>query len=150
MNKENLVLSFALVVVVLGLIWSVSELFLPTSYPRLPNSSSEGAGFQSITTGTTGTGDVAISLTPQIKQGQLIFSFAANTHSVSLEQFDLKSITTLEIDGKTLRPSNVPAMTGHHVSGQLVFDAGSFSAHEFTVRITGIPKVQERVFLWKG
>ncbi len=106
-----------------------------------------GSGFRTISTGSTDEGDVAVDLTPvEIKDGKLRVSIAANTHSVDLTQFDLKKLAVLEYNGKTASPSSADSLSGHHANGELVFDTGDVK--EFTIRIKGIPKTEERVFAW--
>jgi len=106
------------------------------------------SGLSEIITGSAETGDVAIQLKPLgIKDGKLIFEFAANTHSVSLSDFDLSEITTLEYDNIDILPESVPTMSGHHASGQLIFGLGVMPDN-FTVKIKGIPSVSERIYQW--
>ena len=74
-------------------------------------------------TGSTSMGDVEIELKPhEITNGQLKVDISANTHSVELDQFDLKEIVTLEYGGELIKPISAPTLSGHHVSGTLVFD----------------------------
>ncbi|MBI5635335.1 hypothetical protein HY993_00020 [Candidatus Micrarchaeota archaeon] len=117
----------------------------------------EGASFGSveqaknlepITSGTTGNGDVEISLTPKsVGGGQIVFSAALNTHSVDLSQISLKQAMALDIGGKRFFPSSAPVLSGHHVNGQIVFSTGGASG-PFQVTITGIPVQKQRVFKW--
>jgi len=113
---------------------------------NLPDKSN--SGFESIDSGSTGPGDVSIELTPQnIENNQLNVNIAVNTHSVDLSQFDLKQITTLEYNGKTISPISAPTLGGHHSNGELIFEVDE-EIDNFIVKIKGIPKVQERVFEW--
>jgi len=114
------------------------------------NSASGGSqAFNTIDSGNTDTGSVEIALTPhEVKDGKMAVDIATNTHSVTMSQFDLTKITTLEYDGKIIHPSSVPQMEGHHIGGTIVFDVDS-QPSTFTIRITGIPSVQERVFSWQ-
>ena len=73
--------------------------------------------------------------------------FAANTHSVSLNEFDLSKITTLTAEGLELKPVSAPVMGGHHVKGKIVFAVGR-DLESFTITINGIPSVDERVYHW--
>ncbi|MBI2548205.1 hypothetical protein HYW21_02540 [Candidatus Woesearchaeota archaeon] len=111
----------------------------------------ESTPFATVSTGTTETGDVAIDLVPYpVKEGKLRVDLAANTHSVDLSKFDLRAITKLSYNGKTIAPTEAPSLQGHHLSGTLVFpvdDRGDITP--FTITITGIPLVNERVFTWK-
>jgi FlaG/FlaF family flagellin (archaellin) len=106
-------------------------------------------GFKRITTGTTSDGEVEISLKPhKVEKGKLEVDFASNTHSVEMNEFDLLKITTLEYDRKTIKPLSAPKLSGHHVSGKLVFDVDK-EIKGFTINIKGIPKIEERVFEWR-
>lgn len=110
---------------------------------------SEESGFKLISTGSTGSGEVEIDLKPHaIKDGLLEVDIGVNTHSVSLEGFDLKEITVLEFNGKSIKPSSAPALAGHHNSGTLTFDVGE-DIESFIIKITGIPKVEVRIFEWE-
>lgn len=109
---------------------------------------SKTTGINSITTGTTDTGDVAVELTPLgFFDGRLRVQIAVNTHSVDLSPFDLQQITTLETGGKVIKPIEAPALSGHHSSGELVFDVDK-TPQKFTISIKGIPQIEERVFMW--
>jgi len=101
------------------------------------------------TTGSTNEGDVQIDLTPAgIANGKLTISFATNTHSVDMEQFDLKKITVLSYNGKNYAPVSAPKLSGHHNSGEIVFDLNEMPK-SFKITIKGIPNVNERVYEWK-
>lgn len=103
--------------------------------------------FRSVSTGSTGAGDVSIELTPRYNDGLLEVDLRANTHSVDLSQFDLQEITTLEYGGRRFTPTAAPSFGGHHVSGTLVFEVGA-EQPSFVIRMKGIPAVEERVFAW--
>jgi len=113
---------------------------------------------ETISTGSTQTGDVLVELTPkEIISGKLYVDINANTHSVSLDEFDLMKITNLEINGIKISPSEAPLLSGHHASGTLSFDAGNkavlssdLSSNSFTIIIKRIPIAEERVFKWEG
>ena len=100
-----------------------------------------------IVTGTTGFGDVEIAITPlTFKEGKLILELSANTHSVDLRSYGLQELTTLEINGKQIKPTMAPPLQGHHASGKLHFDIEKVES--FTIKIVGIPAVGERIFTW--
>ena len=148
-NYEDYVLYGLLVLVVIGLIFSFSGFFNNKSggNPAVAATTS-GSGFKPINTGSTDSGDVSIELTPQkAANGQLKVSIAANTHSVDLSPFDLKKITTLEYNGKTVNPVSAPTLTGHHSNGEFIFGVEG-DIEKFTIKIKGIPKVEERIFSW--
>jgi len=102
--------------------------------------------YETIMTGTTGNGDVSVEITPLgIEGNQLKLEISANTHSVDLSQFNLKEISFLEYNGKSVNPVSAPSLKGHHASGTLVFDVDS-SINDFKLTIKGIPKIEERIF----
>lgn len=115
---------------------------LVTGYQDNPISS-----FQTITTGTTDSGDVSIELTPKINNGKLEAEIAANTHSVDLSQFDLTQITTLEYGNKIAKPISAPTLEGHHTTGTLIFPTDE-NIKSFKITIKGIPITNERTFIW--
>ena len=104
--------------------------------------------FDSISTGSMGSGDTLLVLTPAtIDKERLVLKFEVNTHSVRLNEFDLKQITTLEYKGKKLKPVTASRIGGHHSSGTIEFKTGE-KIGSFVIRIKGIPRVKERVFEW--
>ena len=104
--------------------------------------------FDSMSTGSLGSGDALLVLTPAtIDKERLVLKFEVNTHSVRLNEFDLKQITTLEYKGKKLKPVKASRMGGHHSSGTIEFKTGE-KIGSFVIRINGIPRVKERVFKW--
>jgi hypothetical protein len=105
--------------------------------------------YNTISTGTTDPGDVSVDLMPRgVVNGKFQIDFVINTHSVDLNQYDLTKITTLYIDNKAYYPEEAPKLEGHHSSGLIVFNTGKDSS-SFSVKIKGIPKVEERVFEWR-
>lgn len=147
-DYENYIIHGLLVLVVVGFVFVVIN--FPVDKPRLSmtNNIAYEPSFKSIATGSTSSGDVSIELTPQnVNNGQLVVDIAVNTHSVDLSQFDLKEITTLEYNGKTVNPISAPILGGHHSNGELIFEVDG-EIDSFTIRIKSIPKVDERIFTW--
>ena len=148
MKTETVLLVGLLIVVIGGLAYAAFG-FFDWNIGNSANLEGKNLGLKAISTGTTGEGDVSIELTPlSFDNGRLIVAFAANTHSVALDNFDLKQITTLEYADKIIKPSSAPSMSGHHVTGQLAFDVGD-AMNGFTIKIDGIPKAEKRIFEWK-
>ena len=113
------------------------------------NNNAQQAGFATVTSGDTETGNAQIDLTPiGLVNGKFTISMAANTHSVTLSDYDLAKITTLTYNGKQYAPISAPTLQGHHNNGNIVFDLNEIPAN-FKIVIHGIPSVQERVFEWK-
>ena len=147
MNINNLILYGILALVVVALLYSLSGM-LPTQVIQQSNAQAAvpSAAPDSIETGTTDTGDVAIALTPASLQ-PLTFDLAVNTHSVDLSPFDLKELVSLQYNNNLYKPSSAPSLTGHHSSGTIMFDVSV--EKPFTVVIVGIPKVEERTYTWR-
>ncbi|MBI5389643.1 hypothetical protein HZB01_04675 [Candidatus Woesearchaeota archaeon] len=101
-----------------------------------------------ISTGNTDDGNVQIDLTPlRFNNGRFEVEIAANTHSVDLAPFDLSKITTLEYNGKTIKPVSSSPLSGHHTTGTLLFETdGEIS--NFVITITGIPQEETRTYIW--
>ena len=124
------------------------------SEPSATSAVSATSLFDTITTGTTGDGDVELALTPQeFKGGVLNIALGANTHSVDLSQFDLGNAILLVYQDnkqkeKTIKPGSAPALSGHHANGMLAFQLDQDKLESFTVVILGIPKQQQRVYQW--
>ena len=107
------------------------------------------AELSTVATGSTQTGDVLIELTLiSMPDGKLQFEMAANTHSIDLSQYNLMEMITLEYGGNVIKPISAPQLSGHHTSGNVIFNAGS-DLKNFKVVIKGIPNVEERVFEWE-
>jgi len=108
----------------------------------------EMRNFDTKSTGGTGSGDALVEMTPRIKDGnKLLVHFSANTHSVRLGDFDLTKITTLEYEGKILKPIKAGRLGGHHSTSVIVFDVGK-EIKSFKIKLYGIPNIQERVYEW--
>ena len=105
--------------------------------------------FDSKQTGSMGSGDAVVELKPTLKNNWLILKFSINTHSVRLNRYDLKDITTLEYKGNVLKPIKAGRIGGHHSSGTIVFDVAE-DIGSFTIRIQGIPRVNERIYKWNA
>lgn len=148
-KHENYILYGLLVVVIIGALLSFTGFSKGTSTATgTTTENKKETSFDPISTGTTDPGDVSVELTPiGIENGQLKVLIAMNTHSVTLSDFDLKQITTLEYNGKSIKPVSAPSLDGHHPNGDLVFNIGE-SLNSFKIIIEGIPKVEERVFTW--
>lgn len=108
----------------------------------------EITNYEPKSTGSLGAGDVLIELTPlNIKDGKLNVKIDMNTHNIDLAQFDLKQITTLEYNGKSIEPVETPAIRGHHSSGILIFNVDN-NIKYFTIKIENIPPIGDRIFEW--
>ncbi|GEM_PF-1924562 len=152
--KSEHVIYAALFVVVIILGYSMRDLIAGNTEPDASvqnNQNNANNQNQALikTTGSTETGDVQVDLTPKgVVNGKLAFGIEINTHSVALEQFDLKKITSLLFNGKNYAPVSAPALSGHHNSGELIFELNEMPKN-FKITITGVPSVNERVFEWK-
>ena len=95
----------------------------------------------------TDEGRVTVKLTPiKFEDGKLYFEISLNTHSVELGQFNLTELTSLEFEGKEIKPISAPETGSHHSSGILVFNTGK-ELDRFTVKIRDLDS-EERTFNW--
>lgn len=151
MKNENMLIIgiIVLVVAVFAVLVAVNLREGKVSANSAPTTETfEALKYKPITTGTTSSGDVSIELQPhEVENGILIVDLWADTHSVDLSEYDLLQITTLEFGASSISPTTAPALGGHHVSGTLEFEVDQ-PISSFSIKIKGIPKVQERVFNW--
>jgi hypothetical protein len=148
MNKKNYIyLILGLVLLILIIVFSSSKADLSQNNKddiKVTGNSILGTKF----TGSLEPGDVRIDLTPlELNDKILKIEISANTHSVDLSQFNLKEITTLEYNGKSINPSSELKLSGHHSRGILVFNLDE-KPDNFVIKIKGIPKTKERIFTW--
>ena len=109
-----------------------------------------GSGSDIKSTGTTNPGEMQVDLKSNgFSDGKLTFDIWANTHSVNIAGTDFKDITTLELNGKKLKPVSAPTISGHHTTGKLVFDVAGEPEGPYKVIITGIPKTENREYEWE-
>ena len=147
--KSDYVIYGALIIVLIILGDTARDLVFGNSAPAQNFQKSENQALTK-TTGSTSSGDVQIDLTPKgTVDGKITFDFASSTHSVSMEQFDLMKLTSLSYDGKSYVPISAPKLSGHHNSGEIVFDLSELPKN-FKITIKGIPNVEERIFEWGG
>lgn len=93
-------------------------------------------------------GSVTVELEPtKFENGKLYISAGINTHTVDLDQYDLKKMTTLTYKGKTVYPESIPDLSGHHNSGIFIFQLDK-QPEEFVIKITGLSDIQDREFRW--
>ena len=96
----------------------------------------------------TSESSVTIGITlSEFKNGKMYFDMGVDTHSIELNQFELKELITLEFEGKSINPESAPTLSGHHNSGNLAFNTGK-EIKNFKIRVKGIPDIEERVFEW--
>ena len=144
-NTQHIILGLAILVLISSITFTFFWKPKQTENFAILNSASSES--QTKTSGGTDTGDVEISLTPIQTSNQLTIKIAANTHSVDLSQFNLQKQTTLEAEGKTYKPISSPSLSGHHSSGNIVFNTNT-NLKNFKIIIQGIPKTNQRTFSW--
>jgi hypothetical protein len=102
-----------------------------------------------IAVGSMGSGDAVIELKPDTyENGKLVVRYFANTHSVSLGNYNLLESTILMVGDETFKPVEADDLNGHHPKGKITFQVDELP-EAFTVVIRGIPAVEERVYEWK-
>jgi hypothetical protein len=107
--------------------------------------------FSPKTTGSMGPEDAVVELTPKwIDRNTFEVKFSINSHSVSLNGFDLMQIAVLEHEEHVFKPAKASRVGGHHSAGVIVFNVGGSIGikDSFKIRLRGIPKVQDRVYEW--
>jgi hypothetical protein len=161
-NIENIVLVLFVVLIVGGLLFTIFKTQNETKdmaleknlesrklndaqrYENLANS-----GDKMKSTGSTGSGDVAIDIEPkEFIDGKFILEISLNTHSVDMNDFDLTKMIILKFESKEFAPISAPVLSGHHNSGELVFELEK-RPESFSIEIIGIPAVDKRVFNWE-
>ena len=153
MKTEDYVLYGLLALAIIGLVLAFTGFSIPSGAATGTGIKETGlnapsSGFRTIDSGSTGNGEVAVGLTPKgFKDGKFIVELSANTHSVSLDNYNLKEIVALEFESKSIKPVSAPKLSGHHNSGQLVFDIGK-ELDNFKITVRDLPDIQERVFEW--
>jgi len=141
-KKDNYIIYFLIIIAVIIIVLGIF-IAMPS------NKSIVSQKFQTITTGTTDQGDVAIDITPkELINGKLNTEISINTHSVDISMINLKEEITLEYNGKAIKPISAPKITGHHTLGNIVFDVNE-PINEFIIVITNIPKLQSRIYEWR-
>ena len=152
LDRDGYIMIIILVVAVIALVFSISGFFaniIPAEASIEKPLAVPASQYSAVETGSTEQGDVSVILTPiDVSDTQAVFDVAINTHSVDLSVFDLKEMASLEYNGNVAKPSDTPQLSGHHNSGRIVFQTTS-RPKEFTVKIIGIPNVQERIFSWR-
>lgn len=97
----------------------------------------------------TSEGEVSVELLPkEYKEGKFIVGIGVNTHTVGdLDQYNLQEIITLITKGKSYKPISTPSLSGHHNSGELVFELPQ-EPTEYQITIVGLDAVPTRNFNW--
>ena len=140
MRKEHILLIGIIVILLGGLIYSISGFFVNSDKINIPAGSDKLKKKNSEST-------VTVDLTPKFENGKLYVDIEINTHTVDLSQYDLKDIVALEFEGKSIKPVSAPKLSGHHNSVQLIFDVGK-ELSNFKIIVKDLPDIQERVFEW--
>ncbi len=147
-HKNYFMYGLALLASVIVLYAIVSLAESPAIALLFTKTSGKEISLQTIITGTTEEGDVAIGITPKIINRKVILFTEINTHSIDLGQFDLSQRVVLQLNGKSIKPSSTFTPQRHHASGEVKFNVEDYP-EEFTVIITGIPKLEQRTYQWE-
>jgi len=110
--------------------------------------------YPSFVSGTMEPGNIRLELSPEgFKNSAFKVRFFANAHDMVLEPYDLAQMTTLQYEGRLLKPSHTDRMKGHHDSGLMYFDIGKShdpdSLATFSITVKGLPRDEVRVFNWE-
>ena len=91
---------------------------------------------------------VSVSLQPvEVTMDTVILKLTLNTHSVPLENIDLKKNITLKTDAGEIHPVKVPDLSSHHGNGSVVFKLKK-PLKTITVFVRNVPDIEKRVFKW--
>jgi hypothetical protein len=103
-----------------------------------------------ISTGSLGADNALVEIEPKsFESGKLVFTMYVNTHTVSFEFFKLEESTTLYINGKEIKPINVPDLYSHHNEGELVFNVLGQIGTDVKIVITDMAGESSREFIWE-
>lgn len=129
------------------------------SEPEGAADGSTATGKPSAATQTSEGGEVTIAVTWRGPTAGPVFEVAMDTHSVNLDDYDLRNLAVLRNDeGKEVRPSSWDAPKGgHHREGTLSFPKktpdGSLiigpDTREIELVIRDVAGVPERRFEWR-
>lgn len=95
----------------------------------------------------TSEGQVSIEVQPEWRDGRMVVSLSANTHSVDLSALDLTESVRLLAGGMEYSPVGSGALSGHHAKATLTF-ALAVRPDTFKLRIRNVPDVPERMLEW--
>jgi len=94
-------------------------------------------------------GQVTIKITPiEFKDGIFSFNIQIDTHTGSLEDYNLAELTELIYSDKSIKPVSAPTLSGHHSSGILQFQVEE-KPEQFRIVVNGIPDIERREFVWE-
>lgn len=93
-------------------------------------------------------GSVNVGLLPEsYGKGVLSVGYSFDTHSVELSAINLQAQVTLYMDGKEVKPSNSPSLSGHHAEGVLEFRVDEV-VFPLRIVVLDVPDVAVREFVW--
>jgi hypothetical protein len=110
--------------------------------------------YPSFVSGVMEPGNIRLELSPEgIENDRLKIRFFANAHDLTLESYNLGTMTTLKYGDRKLKPTYFDRMKGHHDSGLMLFDLGKLhvpaALSTFSITINGLPSEEVRVFRWE-
>ena len=138
--EKKLLITLSLVAIIGAALILATTQLIPNTPNQQPTTTT---GWDAQTTGTTNPGDAEIQLTPRYENNQLIIRYQANTHTITLEEYDLKEITTLYAGGNQLRPQQATPMRGHHPSGEITFNTNEPESFSITIQGIGLEEIRE-------
>ena len=141
---KKLLITLSLVAIIGAAIILATTLLNPTTNEQTHTTTT--SSWEAQTTGTTNPGDAQIQLSPRYENNQLIIRYRADTHTIALEEYDLKEITTLYANENQLRPQQATPMSGHHPSGEITFAVEE--PEEIRIIIQGIGLEEVREYEW--
>lgn len=92
-------------------------------------------------------GLVTLEARPEWRDGSMLVSLSANTHSVDLSTLDLTESVRLLVGGLEYAPGAAGSLSGHHAKATLTFDI-AVRPDTFKLRIRNVPDVPQRILEW--
>lgn len=93
-------------------------------------------------------GDISFDLTPRLTgDDQLVVNVRANTHSGDLADLDLKTLVSLQAEGRTHHPIAATGLRGHHAAGSVTF-ALDARPERFAITMATVRGMGEQRFEW--
>lgn len=153
MKKSNLIITILVIAAAGFFLWALlrsgNQSSAPTNVGEQGNTVATTTAFEAR---TNSEGGVEVEVQPlDLTSSEWIFSVGFNTHSGSLDEDLLKSVTLSDDRGDTIAPLRWegPPPGGHHRNGTLIFPQIAPRPSSITIAIRGIGGVADRKFVWQ-
>lgn len=153
--KKNVLILIVLIVGILFFVYNKKpEQRQTASVVQQLVDSQDNSEIQKFKTQTDEQQPVSISITPvelSADSQSWKFKISFDTHSGSLDDNPLEVVSLVDDTGKIYKPSlwNGPVPGGHHIEGELVFDAINPIPKFVDLKIKNVGGISERSFRWE-